>query len=813
MRVLEKTFFTVVTLLLVFILGFASFPLALFGAGYVAYSYVSIDKLEEIGVLNIDTSEIFDISADVSLTSLTIQGLVNEISLLSGMGSVVTIDFLIDRYGLKLNEQTLGYLPEDLRSLPLTLVFSNGGVNAVLDSVKVSYIFQFLPEGVLSAPAREQLGDKTFGDVVALNLGYLLEDVCLGYLLGVNYELDADGEYRVAYLDPEHPTLLELMAPIDLGSFLTAVTSGDDVVAAVVADIGDVALQALVETVMGSEGYIFPGLLGDKVIDDIVKVDSSTGKSVLNLSAIFEDRLFGHVLGYYPIYCEGTDIVIGWTLDPESGRTIVGVMRGLACASVDGILDEGFDFGEIISDIYVGDALEFVPHYNEYGELVEWTDADNNPIVGARRDLAFKTIGELSSGGFTVEDVLGENPHVGELLGYTYDEANDVWLDEDGNPLKGVASVFADLTFKELGTSAVLNEKIEQMTVADILGYSKDEGGWKDSHGNEVTGIMALLADSSVGGVGASMNGMTIGAIMGYTRDDSRGKWYKGEGAEEEELTGVMASFADLTVSQLSDSSAFTERLNRVALADALGYTKGADGWVDSKGDPVTGIMAALADTHIGDVSSKMSTLEIGTIMGYTKDGDKWTIGDGELTGVVTAFADLTVNDMSDPAIVSEKIKSITLADALGYTKEGGKWKDPDGNEVTGVMAALADSQVKDVGSKMNDMKIGSVMGYTRDGDGPDDKWINEDGELTGVMTAFADLSINEMANAERVTEQMSHMFDTMSMGDLQTHGIIVFEDDTVATLDAIDSDWRNETIHGFVPFLIGKLSPKAPGT
>jgi len=50
-------------------------------------------------------------------------------------------------------------------------------------------------------------------------------------------------------------------------------------------------------------------------------------------------------------------------------------------------------------------------------------------------------------------------------------------------------------------------------------------------------------------------------------------------------------------------------------------------------------------------------------------------------------------------------------------------------------------------------------------------------------------------------------------MGDLQTHGIIVFEDDTVATLDAIDSDWRNETIHGFVPFLIGKLSPKAPGT
>lgn len=796
MRILEKTFFTIVTMLLVFVLGFLSFPIAIVGAGYAAYSYVSVDKLEELGILNIDTSELFDVTADVSLTSLTIQGVVNEISLLSAMGSTVTIDFLIDRYGINLDEEKLAYIPDDLRTLPLTLVFSNAGVDAVLESVEVSYVLQFLPDGVISEPAKEQLGDNTLKDVVSLNLGYLLEDVCIGYLLGVNYEL-VDGEYRVIYANPAYPTMLELLAPVDLGAVLTAFSSGEDVVGVLLEDVGDVMLISMVKSMMGENTYILPGLLGDRTLDDVIDKDEATGKSVLNIGALFEDRLLGDLLGYTPIY--RNDVLIGWS-NSESGY-VVGLMRGLANVSVDGLLDAGFNYEEMLSDIYVGDVLEFAPVYDEDGVLVHWQDANGVPVDDIREQLAFKKIGELSNGGFDIDDLLEENPTIGKLLGYTYDKESGTWLDGNGVPLSGVSSVLADMTIKDLSDSNKLTTRVKSLKVADLLGYSNADGVWVDAEGNPVTGIMALLADAQIGNVGTAVNDMQIGAIMGYTYDISRGKWYKGE----EPLAGVMAAFADLAISDLSDSNKFTERLSMVTLADALGYKREGDAWVDAGGNPVTGIMAVLADTPIGDVGSKVSNVQIGSVMGYEfdeKDG-KWYKGEDELTGVMTAFADLTINEMSNSSVVSSKIQSIRLADALGYTKEGDVWLDAGGTPVGGVMAALADTEVGQVGARMDDMQIGSVMGY--EFDDKDGKWYKDGNELTGVMTAFADLSINEMTNPALVTEKMAHMLDTMSMGELQENGLIKLDQSTVDILDATAVGWRDQTINKFVPFLLNR--------
>ena len=115
MRTLRRLIFMAIALILAFVMGFFASIGAIIGVGYLAFTKVSVDKLEELGVVDIDTSGIFDSTAEVSLTALTVQGLIQEISTLAGMGDTVTINYLIDRYGLVLDEDAIAHIPEDLR--------------------------------------------------------------------------------------------------------------------------------------------------------------------------------------------------------------------------------------------------------------------------------------------------------------------------------------------------------------------------------------------------------------------------------------------------------------------------------------------------------------------------------------------------------------------------------------------------------------------------------------------------------------------------------------------------------------------------
>ena len=829
MKFLERAFLSSIACILAFVIGFISCIGAIFGVGYLAFAKLSVDKLEEIGIIDIDTSEWLDVSADVSLTALTVQGLIQEIGTLTGMGDDVTINFLIDRYGLKLDEEILSYIPENLRDVPIARIFSLDGIYELLDSVPVSYILQYIPEGILSEPAIQQLGSKTLKDVISLDLGYLLDGVCVGYLLGVSYEL-VDGEYRVVFADPANPTLFELIAPIEIGSVLTSISAGGDIVGALTADIQGVMLESLVNAAMGSDAFALPGLLDGKTVADIIVVDEETGMSSLQITALLEGRTLGDLLGYEPIYHE--DRIIGWT-DSE-GQNVSGVMRGLAGVSVDGILDEGFDFTTLVSDIYIGDVLEYTPVYDENGAIVDWLDAEGQSVDGIYKDLASKTISELSEGGFSIDTILGEDTKIGEIIGYKYNEETGEWEDENGAPLTGAVAVFADLKFSELSDSNTVSDKINKMKLAEALGYTKDGDTWRDSEGKEITGIMAVLADSQIGSIASDVNDIEIGAVMGYKFDEESGKWRNDDG---DDLTGVMAAFADLSISDLSDNSKFTSRLNSVTLADALGYTRTEDGLVDSNGQPVTGIMAVLADSQIGSIGSDVNNIEIGRIMGYTFDEESgtWRNDNGdELTGVMAAFADLTVSSMSDSNVVSEKIKTVKLADALGYTLVDGVWMDGD-KPVTGVMKVVADSSIGNVSDKINTSPLGDILGYeNRDG-----KWYKGDEPVSNLVATISDSTLQDMgttltdmtlgdvlgSNAFdsgflkladpnwKVAEfgvEMNAMFENTTMGEYYEAGVINLDPGTVMTLNALDdftgNSWRETTINGFINYVVGAL-------
>ena len=604
MRTLRKLIFTAIGLVLAFVIGFFSSIIAFIGVGYIAFTKVSIDKLEEVGIVDIDTSGILDPSAEVSLTALTIQGLIEEISILTSMGETVTINYLIERYGLMLDDEALAHIPEDLRNIPIASVFSMQGVVKILETIEVASI-----------------------------------------------------------LGP----------------------------------------------VLGEDSPILTGLLAGKTFADIIIVDEETGAITLGLNTLLEGQTIGDVLGYEPIY--RGDKIIGW-VDNE-GQPVTGVMRAMASTSLDGVLEGGLDFGALTSDIYIGDVLEYTPVYDESGVIVDWVDAEGQSADGIYKNLVSKSIGELSEGGFDIDSILGDDAKIGEILGYTYDEAQGEWLDENGVVVSGVVAVFAGLTFDELGNSSTVSDKINGMQLADVLGYTETEDGWVDSNGNEITGIMAVLADSQIGSIGSDLNNIEIGAVMGYELKED-GKWYN---KNDEELTGVMAAFAGLSISDLSDSDTFTESLNSVKLADALGYTKTEDGWIDGNGQPVTGVMSILADTQIGSVSADMNDIQIGSVMGH-------------------------------------------------------EYSEADG------------------------------------------KWYQNGVELTGVMAVFADLTINEMSDTNKVSDKMSEMFDSMTMGEYHEKGILSLDSATVTTLDTVADGWRDQSINGFIPFLISKLTnPTIPTT
>ena len=217
----------VLALLLSFILGFVSFAGILFGAGYFVYSTLSIDTLNQYGA-GIETEDFIDPDAEISLTAMTIQGLIEEIQALSDLGETVNIDMLIERYGLILSEDVDKAIPPSLRDVPLANLFGENGMEILLENIEVDYILSLIPEGIITDPMIESMHGKTLAHIVEMDMGYLFNGVDLGFIVGVTYvKNEATGEYEVVFEDPDNPTFLELLAPLDIGAVLSQDENGE----------------------------------------------------------------------------------------------------------------------------------------------------------------------------------------------------------------------------------------------------------------------------------------------------------------------------------------------------------------------------------------------------------------------------------------------------------------------------------------------------------------------------------------------------------------------------------------------------------
>ena len=128
-----------VVLVLVFALGMVSSIALLIGGGIYAANEVSLEKLESMGI-NIDTSEVFDDSAESPIRSMTIIDLIKAAAEVSSIADTATFEYLSDKYGLILPEEGESQLFDAFRDVAFSKLFSEEGLKIAMSEVQIGQL-------------------------------------------------------------------------------------------------------------------------------------------------------------------------------------------------------------------------------------------------------------------------------------------------------------------------------------------------------------------------------------------------------------------------------------------------------------------------------------------------------------------------------------------------------------------------------------------------------------------------------------------------------------------------------------------------
>ncbi len=837
----------IVSLCLAFVLGFFSAFGAIAGGIYFAYSNISLEKLNEWGSMfgfGLPLDDFVDQEAETPATSLTLQDLFAEIQQVKS--DKLTLVEMIEKYGLIIPQNIVDSMPAPvMNEIPFALLFSEEGMQLMMDKVTVADIVAMIPEDISaslnSEPAREAFSNNTLSEVVEKDIGYIFEGVQLGYITGVTYVLDENGVYQPVWVDYDNPTLVEIIAPLDLGGILSAVASGEGNILEVIENsIGDVAINSILGTFM-ADMLMLSNLLGEATLADVIVANPDTGEYEIDIMKAMDGRKVGVLLGYTESEItdpETLEVAYSW-IDAE-GNNVKGISAKLAdiyivdfmngTASVDTLMDDliiadvlGYEkgdklpvfmhdnlenqiilendiniwysegapadkmmnafagktvteLGESISDLLLAEILGYCMYDGEWyiWEVQSVNDSDaivlspGSPIMS---EIADTPIGDMGN----IEDDI-KKIEIGTLLGYKSicDENGKhlFWstgVDENGEHVEpsGMTATIADLTIKELSEGNTLQTTIDDTTIADVMGYTLGEDG-KWYKGEEVvTGPMAALADSKVGSLGSDIDNIHIGELIGHTPVyvvDSDGNevidyWVDSNGNE---VGGLMAVFVGLSVNDLHDDNKVTDAVQHIKISEVMGLYEKDGVWYNKDDTPATGIMSAIADINVGDISTEMQNITIGEMLGlYKKDG-VWYNSDGsKASNVVATLADTSVENLN------RDLNAIKVGELLGFTYDETEecWYDGD-KKATGVTGAIADSDLTHLNERLTHLHVGEVAGYVKlnaddanatDGEG----WYKYDEttqsyvKATGVLGSLSDLTVDQLGEGNTMSDQV----------------------------------------------------------
>ena len=168
--------------------------------------------------------------------------------------------------------------------------------------------------------------------------------------------------------------------------------------------------------------------------------------------------------------------------------------------------------------------------------------------------------------------------------------------------------------------------------------------------------------------------------------------------------------------------------------------------------------MNSLAHHTINEVSGDFDGIvggwKVGTVLGYTYDGVQWLNGATPVTGVLAKLSDHTIEDIKTN--FSGIINEWTLSDVLG-----------DIDESNHILYALRDTKIQNLSTEINNMKLGTIMGYTYE----DTKWMNGSTEVTDSFALIlADYTVAEVGNAGFADTLFSKVKDELKLSKFITY-------------------------------------------
>lgn len=176
----------------------------------------------------------------------------------------------------------------------------------------------------------------------------------------------------------------------------------------------------------------------------------------------------------------------------------------------------------ILATVYIGDIEKYqclnadgTPDGNPKDEGSYWVTQEGKRISELEQIIANFNLDDFISGNINTDIILHGDLTLADILGYTKNEENGKFYDGNGTQVTGVMAVFAECTLD------TVDDKINSAKIGELLSYTKDEkGNWCDGI-NEETGepkpvhsFMAAVADESISSLGGLFETITIGQII-----------------------------------------------------------------------------------------------------------------------------------------------------------------------------------------------------------------------------------------------------------------------------------------------------------
>ena len=327
----------------------------------------------------------------------------------------------------------------------------------------------------------------------------------------------------------------------------------------------------------------------------------------------FNDLYIYQVMGYTQVEIAGNPITYKYT---DKNGDVTGIMATLAGKTI-GQLDDVGAFNNVV----VADALGYYKHTNGKYYTTS-TFEEGTEVTGVIAHLAGSKISTLSA------DI--KMLSIGKILDIEKGDSNNSTIIE----------ALYDSTIE------TLNEDIKSLKLGKILGVEKGAGG--------NSAVIDALYDSTISTLNEDINNLTLGSALGV---------------EQATATGVVKVLYNTKITGLNSA------MKELKIYQALGYYYNEteqkyyeifDGTTYSKEVELTGIIKAIANTKVDELSTTINTLKAADVFDKNTTTVLKLFNDTELTlNYNNTGKPLTIMDLPNAVVAKINDSSTTVGTLL----------------------------------------------------------------------------------------------------------------------------------------------------